>query len=152
MKNIYSLIFIFLPFLFFGQSVDFKIQYRPQTKYLQNVQQSIENTIYYSATDEILEKLKENGVQNPTITKSTSDIQSVFKAGKLKSDGTFPITMEFLNTVKSNNKTLIPSGTLIYGKGTVSKMPQVRFYCFQGHGRNFQKDNFANGSKYIFSA
>ena len=125
MKNIYSLIFIFLPFLFFGQSVDFKIQYRPQTKYLQNVQQNIENTIYYSATDEILEKLKENGIQNPTITKSTSDIQSVFKAGKLKSDGTFPITMEFLNTVKSNNKTLIPSGTLIYGKGTVSKMPQL---------------------------
>ena len=63
MKNIYLIIFAFIPFLFFGQSVDFKIKYTPQTKYLQKVKQSIENTLQYTASDDILEKLKEKNKQ-----------------------------------------------------------------------------------------
>lgn len=125
MRNIYTFIFILFPVFFFGQSIDFKIQYKPDTKYLQTLQQSIENELHYDASDEILKKLEENGVQNPTITKTVSNLESVFKAGKLKSDGTFPITIEFLKSVNAENQILIPNGTLIYGKGTVSKMPQL---------------------------
>lgn len=139
MKNIYTLIFILFPFLFFGQSVDFKIQYHPQTKYLQKVEQSIENTLYYSASEEILKKLKEKNIPNPTITKITTDSESIFKAGKLKSDGTFPITIEFLKPVKSDNKILIPSGTLIYGKGTTSKMPQLDSIVSKDMEETFKK-------------
>ncbi len=125
MKNLYSLIFSIFPILFFGQSVDFKILYNPQTNYFQKLEQSIDNEIHYTASDAILEKLKENGIQNPTIAKTISNSESVFKAGKLKSDGTFPITIEFLKSANAENKPIIPNGTLIYGTGTVSKMPQL---------------------------
>ncbi|MDR7370918.1 hypothetical protein [Flavobacterium aquidurense] len=139
MKNICLFVLLLFPSMFFGQSVDFKIQYQPQTKYSQKVEQSIENTLYYSASDTILEKLKNNGIQNPTITKNVSNIESVFKAGKLKSDGTFPITIEFLKSVNSDNKVLIPNGTLIYGKGTVSKMPQLDSIVSDGMEDTFKK-------------
>lgn len=125
MKNLYSIFFSIFPVLFFGQSIDFKIQYKPQTKYFQKLEQSIENEIYYEASDEILEKLKENGIQNPTITKTGNNSESVFKAGKLKSNGTFPVSIEFLKSANAENQSIIPNGTLIYGTGTISKMPQL---------------------------
>jgi hypothetical protein len=139
MKNIYSLIFVFIPLLFFGQSVDFKIKYTPQTKYLQKVKQSIESTLHYTASDEILEKLKQNGVQNPTITTNINTIESIFKSGKLQRDGSFPVSIEFLNSINSDNKTIIPNGTLIYGKGTVSKMPILDSIVSKDLDENFKK-------------
>ncbi|OCB77088.1 hypothetical protein B0A79_01045 [Flavobacterium piscis] len=140
MKNIYLIIFAFIPFLFFGQSVDFKIKYTPQTKYLQKVKQSIENTLQYTASDDILEKLKEKGVQNPTVTTNINTIESVFKSGKLQSDGTFPISLEFLNSIDSENKTIIPNGTLIYGRGTVSKMPTLDSIVAKDLDETFKKN------------
>lgn len=140
MKNIYLLIFVFIPFLIFGQSVDFKIKYTPQTKYLQKVKQSIENTLYYTASDNILEKLKNSGVQNPTVTTNVNTIESVFKSGKLQGDGSFPVSIEFLSSINSENKTVIPNGTLIYGKGTISKMPILDSIVSKDLDENFKKN------------
>lgn len=129
MKKTLLLFLISLPLFNYGQSskdiLDFKIGYAPQTSYRQVIEQSSDTELLYIASDEILEKLKSNGVQNPTLAKSITIMESVFKAGKTEKDGNFPVVIEFVKTTNSEDKTIIPNGTLIYGKASSSSMPKL---------------------------
>ena len=103
----------------------FKIQYNPETTYNQIIDQSNHLEMKYSGDAEMLQKLKDKGIQNPTITENKSVIESVLKTGKTTNKIDFPLTIEFLKTTNSDNKIAIPNGTMIYGKGTVGKMPTL---------------------------
>jgi hypothetical protein len=103
----------------------FKVQYKPETKYSQTIEQTSHSEMKYSGSGEFLQKLKDNGVQNPTITDKTSKIESIFKTGKLTNSRTFPLTMEFVKTTSSDEKKEIPDGTLIYGHGSIGNMPTL---------------------------
>ncbi|OXA76637.1 hypothetical protein SAMN05444397_101123 [Flavobacterium aquidurense] len=144
MKKIILLFLISLPIFNYGQSskeiLDFKIGYAPQTSYKQVVEQSSDTELYYIASDEILEKLKNNGVENPTLTKSLTLIESVFKTGKIQKDGNFPVVIEFLKTTNSENKSIIPNGTLIYGKASVSTMPKLDSVVSKEMDESFKKN------------
>ncbi|MGO3183874.1 MAG: hypothetical protein ACTIJ9_13695 [Aequorivita sp.] len=69
-----------------------------------------ENNIKYNGSDEFLQRLKNNGIENPTITKDTSLLKSLSKTGRLTGNN-FPIDIELL---ESNNPSLNP-GTKFYG-------------------------------------
>lgn len=126
MKKILLLILVSLPSLHYGQSgqiLDFKIAYAPKMTYHQIVEQSSETELHYIASPEILEKLKNKGVKNPTLGKTLTIMESVFKTGNAAKDGFFPVSIEFIKSTNSENKTIIPDGTFMYGKASASTMP-----------------------------
>lgn len=128
MKKIVLAILIFFPALNYAQSdkvLDFKIGYAPKMSYHQIVEQSSETELHYLASPEILENLKNKGVQNPTLGKTLTIMESVFTTGTTAKDGFFPVTIKFLKSTNSENKTVIPDGTLIYGKASAATMPQL---------------------------
>lgn len=110
-------------FCFAQDELTFKIIYKPSTKYNLTTKQTTHTEATYSGSDEFLEKLKEKGVQNPTITKVGATVESEFNTGKLNGSGTFPVTMVFIRTSNNDNNTQIPDGTTIYGTGTTTDLP-----------------------------
>lgn len=128
MKKILLTLLLALPVINYAQSgkvLDFKIAYAPEMSYHQIVEQSSETELHYIASPEILERLKNQGVENPTLGKTVTLMESVFKTGKTAKDGYFPVTIKFLKSTNSDNKTIIPDGTLIYGKASDSTMPTL---------------------------
>lgn len=116
-----------------------KVQYNPETKYDQTMDQTTHLEMKYSGDSEIIQKLKESGMQNPMITDNNSVIESVFKTGKLSENKDFPLTIEFVKTTNSNDKIVIPSGTIIYGKGTLGNMPTLDSIVSPGLSEEFKK-------------
>lgn len=117
----------------------FKIQYSPETKYDQIIDQTSHLEMRYSGDPEFTQILKDKGMQNPTITDNHSVIESVFKTGKLTPKMDFPLTIEFLKTTNSDNKIAIPNGTTIYGKGTLGNMPTLDSIVSNGLNEEFKK-------------
>lgn len=142
MKNILSIIIVLGSPFIYGQTekiLDFKIGYAPQTTYHQIVEQSSDNELYYEGADELLKKLKDNGVENPTISKSLTLVESVVKTGKTEKSGNFSVIIEFLNARNSEQKVIIPSGTLIYGNASMATMPKLDSIVSKDLDENFKK-------------
>lgn len=128
MKNIFLFLLFFIPFFNYSQSektLDFKMGYSPQTSYIQTIEQSLGNELIYSGSEDFLKKLKENGVENSTTTANTTVTESILKTGKLEKDGNFPVIIEFIKSTSSDQKVIIPNGTLIYGKASTASMPKL---------------------------
>lgn len=98
------------------EEIDFKVGYLPNLDYTLTQKQISENNVKYIASDEILQNLKNNGIQNPTITKDTSFLKSISKTGSLNGNE-FPIEIELLG---STNPTLV-IGTKFFGKSIEEK-------------------------------
>jgi hypothetical protein len=142
MKNTILLLFLVATQFSIAQTQNelvFKIQYNPETKYDQTINQTTHVEMKYSAEPELIQKLKEKGIQNPTITDNHSVIESVLKTGKLTNKTYFPLTIEFLSTTNSNNKTQIPDGTIIYGKGTIGNLPTLDSIVSNGLSEEYKK-------------
>lgn len=99
------------------EEIHFKIGYLPNHDYTLSQTQKSENIINYIATDEILQSLKDHGVENPTIQKQTVLLKSISRTGSPKGNE-FPINIELL---ESNNPTLV-SGTKFFGKSVNQKV------------------------------
>lgn len=142
MKN-FSLLLLFIAIqLSVAQTKNefqFKIQYNPETKYDQTLDQTSYLEMKYAGEPEFMQTLKDKSVQNPTIIDNHSIIESVMKTGKLTNKTYFPLTIEFLKTTNSDNKTQIPDGTIIYGKGTLGNMPTLDSIVSKGLNEEFKK-------------
>ncbi|WJS96922.1 hypothetical protein NYQ10_10805 [Flavobacterium johnsoniae] len=128
MKKLFVLLFISATIFNYGQSnqiLDFKAGYSPQTVYNQTTINSSDYEVTYSGSETFLETLKKNQVPNPTAIKSIMTIEIVSKTGKTDKEGTFPITIEYLKAVDGNGRTIIPSGTLLYGKTSETTLPKM---------------------------
>ncbi len=101
----------------------FKVQYKPETKYSEILEQSSHMTIKYHGDDAFIERLEDKGIKNPTVTDKSSKTLAEFKTGKLTDGVHFPLSMEFISTTSSDGKKVIPDGTIIYGKSTIDSMP-----------------------------
>lgn len=140
-KFIVSWIFITISLNAYSQDeLILKIKYTPETNYSQTIVQTSENNITYSGPNEFLQKIKDKGIQNPSTTNSSSTIKSDFKTGKLNNKNFFPLTMEFLNTINSDGKQIIPNGTIIYGHGTVDNMPKLDSIVSKDLDNKFKKE------------
>ena len=113
MKKTTLLIFLTLVYakVICQEEIDFKVGYLPNFNYTLKQKQISENNVKYIASEEILQKLENNGIENPTISKDTSLLKSISKTGKLNGN-LFPVVIELL---ESNNPKLV-SGTKFYGK------------------------------------
>jgi hypothetical protein len=106
------------------KSVTFKFEYRPETKYQQTIVQSSTSEITYSGSEEFLSRLQNKGIENPTITKSGSDIQTILNTGKRKKEK-YPLTIEYVKATNSDGREIIPKGTIIYGNGFDNRTPKL---------------------------
>jgi hypothetical protein len=132
-------VLILLAYYTYAQNkLHFKVSYKPQTQYNQSSLQSNHSEIKYSGPKEFLQKLKEKGVQNPTITDTEMKIESVFRTGALTDGTDFPIVIEFVKIENSNDEVVLPEGTLIYGHGSVGNMPALDSIVANGLDEEFK--------------
>ena len=128
MRNIIALLFVWTWFTFIGYSQDsvtFKTQYKPETKYIQTLEQNNYSIMKYSGSEEFIQKLNAKGIHNPTTAVSNSTTELIMQIGKLNEKSDYPITIEFQKTTSSDGKKIIPDGTIIYGHGSNGTMPQL---------------------------
>jgi len=142
MKNFIGLLILLTLFSFVTQaqnSLIFKIQYKPETKYCQTIEQTTFSEVTFSGSREFLQKLKEKGIKNPTLTNTISKIETVFKTEKSNDGLNFPITIEIVKTLNSDGKKPIPDGTLIYGHSSNGKMPVLDSIASDGISEEIKK-------------
>lgn len=141
MKKLFLLLFLSGTFFNYGQSnqiLDFKAGYSPETSYHQTTLNSSDYEVLYSGSEKFLETLKQNEVPNPTKIKNSFNLETLSKTGKIDKNGNFPITIEYLNSIDANGKTIIPNGTLLYGKTSLSNMPEMDSIVSKGMEENFK--------------
>lgn len=142
MKNSILLLLFIVTHLSIAQSKNefqLKVQYNPETSYDQTMDQTSHSEMKYSGDPEIMQKLKDKGIQNPTVNDNHSIVESVYKTGKLSAKKDFPLTIEFLKTTNSDNKIAIPDGTIIYGKGTLGSTPTMDSIVSKGLSEELKK-------------
>jgi hypothetical protein len=102
--------------------VALKMRYTPQTVYTV-VQNSATNmTMTFSGAEEVLNELKEQGIDNPIVQNNAGESVIEFSTGKL-SQGGFPVEMRFVSTTDENLKKVLKPNTVIYGHGTTDNFP-----------------------------
>ncbi|PBQ33232.1 hypothetical protein CNR22_16100 [Sphingobacteriaceae bacterium] len=120
-------------------SITFKIQYNPETKYSNTIEQTSYNEITYSGSKEFLRSLKDKGIENPTITNKSSKMETLFKTGKSTDGKNFPLTIEIVTTSSSDGKKDIPDGLLLYGHGSMGAMPTLDSVVSEGINEELKK-------------
>lgn len=90
--------------------INFNISYLPNHEYIVSQGQISENTIKYSGPEEVLQSLKDSGVENPQLMSETTLTQFNFQTGSLKGNQ-IPIELEYTESTDSS----ISAGTKIFG-------------------------------------
>ncbi|MBZ4034411.1 hypothetical protein K6T82_06520 [Flavobacterium sp. 17A] len=145
MKKLLLLLFISGTFCNYGQSnqvLDFKAGYSPESNYLQTTFNSSDYEVLYSGSEKFLDVLKQNGTTNPTKIKNAFNLETISKTGKIDKSGNFPITIEYLKSLDANGKTIIPNGTMLYGKASSSAMPVMDSIVSKGMEESFKQTIF----------
>jgi hypothetical protein len=103
----------------------YKIQFNPKTKYIQKVVQTSQNEVCYIGSDEFLESLKKRSLENPTILKTETIIESEIKTGKITNDTSFSVSL-LMNTKTGNEKTdEMLKNLKILGNCRVGSLPKL---------------------------
>lgn len=103
--------------------VNFKVEYKPGCVYNQTMTDKSEMMTKYDASPEIMQALKDKGVQNPTKTANNVSILIKLKSGKMGPQNIYPFTVEYVKTTSQDGKKEIPDNTLFYGTDTLGKIP-----------------------------
>jgi hypothetical protein len=121
MKKLIGLLITLAPFFYnsFSQNLTFSIQYKPEKKYSMSMMQTTKTEIRYLGSESDLKNLKEAGTQNPTITSRLSKVKMDVKTGKVTDENGFPLTITIMSTSDNKGQYVIPTGTMIYGNGTI---------------------------------
>ncbi|MCL9805505.1 hypothetical protein NAT51_08225 [Flavobacterium amniphilum] len=142
MKKAFLIKFLILFISITANSQDFlvfKVRYKPQTKYYQIQSYNLKASNTFSGTEDVLKRLKEREVQNPTVTTSFMKSESNILTGKLNSKNVFPIACEYINGQSLKGKVIIPKGTIVYGKGTLDNMPVLDSVASEQLDADFKK-------------
>ena len=117
----------------------FKSQYSPEKRYAQSTIINTESTIKYAGSEQFLKKIKDRGIENPTlqVDKSTTEIVSI--SGKPLSNGIFPLTMEFVKIENKDEKVTLPQGTKFYAHAGNGSVPVIDSIVSKGIEENFKK-------------
>lgn len=145
MKKIFFLLFASLTFSSYSQSsqvLEFNAGYAPEYVYKQLIQTFSETEINYIGSNAFLESLKSQGVQNPTIQKTGMEMETVSETGKMDKEGNFPITITYLKSESNDGQTIIPNGTMLYGKVSLSTMPKLDSISAKGLDETFKQSIF----------
>ena len=153
MKKIAALIPSTLLFVFCGfaqDSVLFKMHYLQNHLYKQTVKQKTHTEINYSGRDELMQTLKERGIQNPTKTDQETSFKAAVTTGKLNDNDIMPIEMSFVEPVYSNSAVIIPANTKVLGSVSHYGIPQFDSVVADGMDEEFKK-GFMVGMQSVLS-
>jgi hypothetical protein len=106
MKKIFLLVVVLLPYCFAssgpGDKIILKAEYLPNSVYTIASESNSEIEVSFIASYEMLNKLKESGIKNPSSIISHQTTMNSVITGKLNKDGVFPIETEIKNMVQEN--------------------------------------------------
>lgn len=94
-----------------AQKVDFKLALKPNYTYQLNQTANSLNTITFIGSEEDLQSLANEGIENPTIVKDSTYVLSVIRNGKLIGNE-FPTITEILESTDPSVK----AGSIYYGR------------------------------------
>ncbi|MDO3626747.1 hypothetical protein [Mucilaginibacter sp. BT774] len=97
MKKIYLIAFICMGFtqLWAQQGVVFKIKYLPSHNYQSNISVDMKINATVSGDQQILDKLKEQGITQPVDANLSIALGGMMKTGALASDNSMPMNMDY---------------------------------------------------------
>lgn len=105
--------------------LNFKAEYKPDCVYNQTMSDKTNMETKYDASPEILQALKDKGVENPTKIANEVTVQITLKTGKLGPQNIYPFTLTYLKTTSKDGKKEIPDNTLFYGTDTLGHIPII---------------------------
>jgi hypothetical protein len=108
-----------------GKQVKLSHGYKPETTYKQILAQQHSTTIQYKGNEDVLNVLKEQGIQNPTVQNISSGYTTEVKTGKSLDGKAFPLTITFLKVPQGFEKGGLTTATKIYGHGEVGAFPKI---------------------------
>lgn len=112
----------------FGQNskqVTLSTGYRSQHTYTQTLSQQHATTITYKGNEDVLNVLKEQGVQNPTVQNISSSFSSEVKTGKSLDGKEFPLTIKFIKVPEAYRKVGVTENAKIYGHSEIGALPKI---------------------------
>jgi len=95
-------------------SLNFKIKYQPDTKYNQTTERTSQSVIKYSGPEKSLQRLRSMGKKNPNSVSRKTLTETVLKTGRMIGEDC-PISLEYINTISSDNINEVPDGTILKG-------------------------------------
>jgi hypothetical protein len=126
-----------------------KASYNPETKYITEIKQMTNGDMRYIAPENVLQRLKEKGVANPTPIHTESHYKTVLRTGKLRKDGNFPLTMFFID-ISGMFKGALPDDMVIHGHSTQNQLPVLDSVVSEKVDYAYKKE-LLKGMKDIFS-
>jgi hypothetical protein len=131
--------------------LDFKMQLTPELLYSETFMQSTKTAVKYSGTQEQLQRLRDNGIHNPTLSVNSISQTSIMKTGKVISDSNFIVSIEYLTNTDSNFAKIMPQGTIIYGTCIVGGLPVMDSTSSNG-GNEYQRGTLLQRMRIGFEA
>lgn len=117
--------FVILSQAFSAQtSIKFETSFLPESNYRQTTKTENNQVMTYKGSKDIMNALKEKGVENPTKNITTTDMEVGIQTGKQNDKGKFLMTFEYLRFLKGN-KGAIPPGTKFYGTAGFNQVPAI---------------------------
>ncbi|MFN8697725.1 MAG: hypothetical protein ACK5XQ_00235 [Flavobacteriales bacterium] len=101
------------------------MHFSPNTIYRQNTITKSSNKLYYYGSAEFLRTIKEQGIENPLLTKEVSTVEVIFSTGQVNETGRFPLEIEYVKADKADGQKLLPEGTIIFGTATSDELPTI---------------------------
>lgn len=96
MKKFLSLIFLFSSFTAIAQEeLVFKSVYKPNKVYTTSLLSLTKTSLDFSGSEEMLEKMKSNGMQNPFLFTGSNEFVSTTTTGSLTKEGTIPARIQY---------------------------------------------------------
>lgn len=97
MKKIYLLVFMCFGFtqLWAQKAILFKIKYMPNRNYQSNISLDMKINATVTGDQQILDKLKEQGITQPVDANFSIALGGMMKTGALGSDNTMPLNMDY---------------------------------------------------------
>jgi hypothetical protein len=124
-KNVYLISFqLILSYSSYSQdSILFHSNYLPQHIYNNTTTQKFHLEMTYSGSDTVLNKLKEKGITNPSITNREMNFKTTTSTGYLNAENKVPVQLEFIMAHDQDGNSIIPEGTKMFGFVSAYKLP-----------------------------
>ncbi len=119
-------------------SLTFKIQYQPEMKYNRSTERTSLTVMKFSGPEISLQRLKDRGVQNPTISDKKSRTETVLKTGKLTDGTSFPVALEIVKTISNDGKKEFPDGAIFKGQCKADSLPTFDSMVSDGLDFNYK--------------
>jgi hypothetical protein len=126
MKKLLLLAFIAAHGLIAAQSdseASLIMRYKPQTAYQISTNSAVDINMTYVGSEEVLQILKDKGVENPTVKSETTQNEMLISTGKLSKKNDFQVALRFISSNNSALNNFVKSHAVVHGRCTTESFP-----------------------------